>query len=250
MNIDGQSAIVNGGGSGLGEAVARELARQGAKVAVLDVNEAGAQRVPSEIGGIAVRCDITDSASVSAALDAAQATRADLVEREAEQTVRDSRIAMICEGTNEIQAIDLVQRKLLDDGGARSDALLAELEEEVSACGAVPAVQPFADALAGQLQNWRVAQLALQQGAADDPEWPLRAADDVLNGIGHALMCWAWARIARCALDPAGLSSAGGRSAEQWLQSARFGLAWLMPQAQVHWARARQFDAALPHVAS
>jgi NAD(P)-dependent dehydrogenase (short-subunit alcohol dehydrogenase family) len=73
MNIQGQSAIVTGGGSGLGEAVARELARQGAKVAVLDVNAAGAQRVAGEIGGIACQCDITDSASVTAALDAAQA---------------------------------------------------------------------------------------------------------------------------------------------------------------------------------
>ena len=42
MNIQGQSAIVTGGGSGLGEAVARELARLGAKVSVLDVNAAGA----------------------------------------------------------------------------------------------------------------------------------------------------------------------------------------------------------------
>ncbi len=73
MQISGQSAIVTGGGSGLGEAVARELARQGAKVAVLDVNAAGAQRVAGEIGGIACTCDVTDSASVTAALDAATA---------------------------------------------------------------------------------------------------------------------------------------------------------------------------------
>jgi NAD(P)-dependent dehydrogenase (short-subunit alcohol dehydrogenase family) len=73
MNIQGQAAIVTGGGSGLGEAVARELARQGAKVTVLDVNAAGAERVAADIGGQAQRCDITDSASVTAALDAAEA---------------------------------------------------------------------------------------------------------------------------------------------------------------------------------
>ena len=73
MQIQGQAAIVTGGGSGLGAAVARELARQGAKVAVLDVNAAGAQAVAAEIGGLACRCDITDSASVTAALDAAEA---------------------------------------------------------------------------------------------------------------------------------------------------------------------------------
>ncbi len=73
MQIQGQAALVTGGGTGLGAAVARELARQGARVAVLDVNAAGAQAVADEIGGIACRCDITDSASVSAALDAAEA---------------------------------------------------------------------------------------------------------------------------------------------------------------------------------
>ena len=61
MNLQGQSAIVTGGGSGLGEAVARALAAQGVKVAVLDINEAGAQRVAADIGGLACRCDITDS---------------------------------------------------------------------------------------------------------------------------------------------------------------------------------------------
>ena len=73
MNISGQSAIVTGGGSGLGEAVARELARLGARVAVLDVNAANAQRVAAEIGGINSACDICDSTAVNAALDAAQA---------------------------------------------------------------------------------------------------------------------------------------------------------------------------------
>ncbi len=73
MNIPGQSAVVTGGGSGLGEAVARELARLGAQVAVLDVNAAGAQRVAADIGGLACSCDICDTASVEAALDAASA---------------------------------------------------------------------------------------------------------------------------------------------------------------------------------
>ncbi len=73
MKIEGTSAIVTGAGSGLGEAVARELARLGAKVAVLDVNAAGAQRVAADIGGVASACDICDSASVTAALDAATA---------------------------------------------------------------------------------------------------------------------------------------------------------------------------------
>ena len=73
MNIEGQAALVTGGGSGLGEAVARELARSGAKVAVIDVNAAGAQRVAGEIGGLGLTADIADGASLAAALDAAEA---------------------------------------------------------------------------------------------------------------------------------------------------------------------------------
>jgi NAD(P)-dependent dehydrogenase (short-subunit alcohol dehydrogenase family) len=76
MNISGQAALVTGAGSGLGEAVARALAAQGARVALLDINEAGARRVAADIGAdraLPLRCDITDAASVTAALDAAAA---------------------------------------------------------------------------------------------------------------------------------------------------------------------------------
>ena len=68
MKIEGQAAIVTGGASGLGEATARELARLGAKVAVLDVNADAAQKVASEIGGVGIGCDITNAESVMAAL--------------------------------------------------------------------------------------------------------------------------------------------------------------------------------------
>ena len=55
-----------------------------------------------------------------------------------EQTVRDSRIAMIYEGTNEIQAIDLLQRKIMTDGGAKLLDLLSVLEQELDAGAGEP----------------------------------------------------------------------------------------------------------------
>jgi NAD(P)-dependent dehydrogenase (short-subunit alcohol dehydrogenase family) len=73
MNIQGHAALVTGGASGLGEAVARELARLGARVAILDVNMALAEKVAAETGGIACQCDITNTDSVTAALAAATA---------------------------------------------------------------------------------------------------------------------------------------------------------------------------------
>ena len=74
MNIQGMSALVTGGGSGLGEATARELARLGAKVAVLDLNLDNAQKVAADIGGIAIQCDVTNAASMeNAVAEAAKA---------------------------------------------------------------------------------------------------------------------------------------------------------------------------------
>jgi NAD(P)-dependent dehydrogenase (short-subunit alcohol dehydrogenase family) len=68
MNIQGQAALVTGGASGLGEATARELARLGAKVAVLDVNMELAEKVAAEINGMACQCDITNAESATAAI--------------------------------------------------------------------------------------------------------------------------------------------------------------------------------------
>ena len=73
MKIQGQAALVTGGASGLGEATARELARLGAKVAVLDVNAELAEKVAKEIGGVACTCDITNPQSATDAIARAAA---------------------------------------------------------------------------------------------------------------------------------------------------------------------------------
>ena len=73
MQIQGQAALVTGGASGLGEATARELARMGAKVAVLDRNAELAEKVAAAVNGVACACDITDPASVTAAIEKAAA---------------------------------------------------------------------------------------------------------------------------------------------------------------------------------
>lgn len=73
MNIAGQAALVVGGASGLGAATARALAKAGARVAVLDFNEAAAKAVAAEIGGIAFACNVTSSESAIAAIAAAKA---------------------------------------------------------------------------------------------------------------------------------------------------------------------------------
>jgi NAD(P)-dependent dehydrogenase (short-subunit alcohol dehydrogenase family) len=68
MNPSGQVAIVTGGGSGLGEATARALAAKGAKLALLDVAVERAQKVAAELGGIAVKCDVSSADGAEAAI--------------------------------------------------------------------------------------------------------------------------------------------------------------------------------------
>jgi 3-oxoacyl-[acyl-carrier protein] reductase len=71
--LERKVAAVTGGGSGLGEAICRRLAAAGARVAVLDVNDEAAERTADAVGGAGIRADVTDSASVDAALATAEA---------------------------------------------------------------------------------------------------------------------------------------------------------------------------------
>jgi NAD(P)-dependent dehydrogenase (short-subunit alcohol dehydrogenase family) len=68
MQLKDQAVIVTGGASGLGAATARRLAKEGAKVAVCDLNTKLAETVAAEIGGVAVTCDVADAASAEAAI--------------------------------------------------------------------------------------------------------------------------------------------------------------------------------------
>jgi len=61
VNVQGQTAIVTGGGSGLGAATARALAEKGAKVALFDINADAAQKVADDIGGLAVACNVSSA---------------------------------------------------------------------------------------------------------------------------------------------------------------------------------------------
>ncbi|HEY0220592.1 MAG TPA: SDR family NAD(P)-dependent oxidoreductase [Afipia sp.] len=72
MQLKDLSVLVTGGGSGLGEATARAMAAKGAKVAVLDMNKAAADKVASDIGGIAVIGDVSQEEPVKDALAKAE----------------------------------------------------------------------------------------------------------------------------------------------------------------------------------
>ena len=68
MDLQGQAAVVTGGGSGLGAATAAHLASLGCKVAVLDIDLAAAQASAARFGGVGVLCDVADGPSGEAAM--------------------------------------------------------------------------------------------------------------------------------------------------------------------------------------
>lgn len=73
MDLQGVAAIVTGGASGLGNATAKMLAANGAKVAIFDLNEEAGTAAATEIGGLFVSVNVADDGSVAAGLDAAEA---------------------------------------------------------------------------------------------------------------------------------------------------------------------------------
>ncbi|GAA4337104.1 acyl-CoA dehydrogenase C-terminal domain-containing protein [Variovorax defluvii] len=114
-----------------------------------------------------------------------------------EQVLRDARVTMIYEGTNEIQAIDLVTRKLLPDGGAAMAAVLIELRDELDA-----AREQDAD-VQRRFAQLRYLGTTLAMAAQRDAALPFEVADDYLRCVALALLAWAWARIAQLAPDDA-----------------------------------------------
>jgi hypothetical protein len=159
-----------------------------------------------------------------------------------EQTMRDSRIAMIYEGSNEIQANDLLLRKVLGDEGRAFRQLLAVMREEAAQVCEPAGGASFCAELALLCNKFEGVQIELRDHAVDDPEYPYRAAGDFLRLCGVALLAFAWARAARVALaltdsDPLRISK---------LQTASFFFAYLLPEADQRIAAIRAARAPLP----
>ncbi|PXW97653.1 alkylation response protein AidB-like acyl-CoA dehydrogenase [Sphaerotilus hippei] len=160
-----------------------------------------------------------------------------------EQHVRDSRVARLYEGTNEIQAIDLVMRKLL--GRPRGlTLLLEELERTAAACRADAALLDTGRVLQQQIDLLGAGVQALREARQADAEAPLRVADDVMDGVGHVMLAWAWARIDLAAGQP-GVAPA---LAERKRLVARHGLEHLLDASAHRWQRVRQWARPLPWV--
>ncbi|PSS58436.1 acyl-CoA dehydrogenase [Pseudomonas sp. BBP2017] len=162
------------------------------------------------------------------------------------QTLRDSRIAMIYEGSNEIQANDLLLRKVLGDGAEAFALLLTELRGEVAAGLAEEGSARYAARLAGVCDSLQTVVSEVIRGSTQDPEYPYRAAGDFLQLCASGLLAFAWARTVRCVQ---GLAAEDPLRQEK-LESAGFFFDYLLPVFDSQIAAVRAAQAPLPFICS
>ena len=135
-----------------------------------------------------------------------------------EQVLRDARVTMLYEGTNEIQAIDLLLRKVLGDGGAAMHALLIELRNDLDASRETDAdVQR-------RLAQLRYLTTTIVMAAGPDAVLPYEIADDYLRVVMITLLAWAWARI-----DVA----ATGLEGDRWTAPSAAFRRWVLPEFEM-----------------
>lgn len=114
-----------------------------------------------------------------------------------EQFVRDARIAMIYEGANGVQALDLVGRKLPANGGKALMAVFEEIRGFIKAHEGDEALKrDFLDPLKQASKDLQAAAMFFMSEGAKDPNNALAGSTDFMHLFGHVLVGWAWARMA------------------------------------------------------
>jgi alkylation response protein AidB-like acyl-CoA dehydrogenase len=151
-----------------------------------------------------------------------------------EQCFRDARITAIYEGTNGIQAQDLLGRKVLGSGGELARLLGGEIGGFCERHARSEELAEFVTRLAGLLKEWSEATESIARRASRDPDETGAAAMDYLQFTGYLCLAWCWARSAAVAVAALHKGSADADFYHAKLATARFYFTRLLPRAEAH----------------
>jgi len=156
-----------------------------------------------------------------------------------EQLLRDARINMIYEGTNSIQSLDLLGRKVLMDGGAKLRRFGKLVQDFIAEHGTSAEMSEFITPLADL--GDKVLKLTTEIGmkAMSNPDEAGAAAVSYLRVIGHLVFAYFWARMARVALTALDHAGAADPFYRAKLATARFYFQRLLPETAYHIRAAR-----------
>ena len=153
-----------------------------------------------------------------------------------EQYVRDCRITMIYEGTNGIQALDLVGRKLASNGGRAVFSFFAELDDFIGTAGDDAELKPFIEGLSTARAQLQEGTTWLMQNGMSDFNNAGASSHDYLHLFGLTALAYMWARMAKVAIDK---KADGEPFYAEKLLTGQYFLDRMLPDAAAHLAKVK-----------
>ncbi|MDK3074869.1 acyl-CoA dehydrogenase C-terminal domain-containing protein [Sedimentitalea sp. JM2-8] len=155
------------------------------------------------------------------------------------QFTRDARIAMIYEGANGVQALDLVGRKLAQDGGkhvmAFFDLVKSWIKETAGQDESYD--RDFLEPLKAASKDLQAAGMYFMQNGMKNPNNALAGSTDFMHMFGHVCLGLMWARMARASLDAMAAGASDAAFHETKLATGRYYMARQLPATALHLAR-------------
>jgi alkylation response protein AidB-like acyl-CoA dehydrogenase len=153
------------------------------------------------------------------------------------QFARDARIAMIYEGANGIQALDLVGRKLASDGGKHVMAFFEMVKAEVKAHDGDARMAGFAEPLKVASKQLQQAGMFFMQTGMKNPNAALSGSYDFMHLMGHVCLGLMWTRMAKAAYDALDAGAADREFLQAKIATGRYYMARQLPACGMHLAR-------------
>ncbi|WFE76228.1 acyl-CoA dehydrogenase C-terminal domain-containing protein [Roseinatronobacter sp. S2] len=155
------------------------------------------------------------------------------------QYARDARIAMIYEGANGIQALDLVGRKLAQDGGKHVMAFFALVKDFIKECDGDARLEEFVTPLKSASKDLQAAALYFMENGMKNPNDALAGSNDFMHMFGHVCLGLAWAQMAKAALSALDSGATDQAFLNAKLTTGRYYMTRHLPATALHLARIR-----------